>query len=100
MFPVRRREKNVIRNEILKVEHWKKYFPVEKSFLERLLTRTRHFVRAVDDVSFSVRKGEIFTLAGESGWGKTTTGKLVVRLTTPTRGRTLFNDTHISKHTH
>ena len=48
-------------NEILKVEHLQKYFPVEKSFVEKMLTRTRHFIKAVDGVSFSVLKGEIFT---------------------------------------
>jgi peptide/nickel transport system ATP-binding protein len=96
MFPIRRREKNVIRNEILKVEHLKKYFPVEKSFLEKMLTRTRRFVRAVDDVSFSVLKGEIFTLAGESGCGKTTTGKLVVSLMPPTSGKIFFNNVDIT----
>lgn len=83
-------------NEILKVEHLKKYFPVEKSFLEKMLTRTRHFVRAVDDVSFSVLKGEIFTLAGESGCGKTTTGKLVVSLMPPTSGKIFFNNVEIT----
>ena len=83
-------------NEILKVEHLKKYFPVEKSFLEKMLTRTRRFVRAVDDVSFSVRKGEIFTLAGESGCGKTTTGKLVVHLMPPTSGKIFFNGAEIT----
>ncbi len=79
--------------EILKVEHLKKYFPVEKSFLEKLLTRTKSFVRAVDDVSFSIRRGEVFTLAGESGCGKTTTGKLIVRLIPPTSGKIFFNNT-------
>jgi len=78
-------------NEILRVEHLKKYFPVEKSFLERALSRARHFVKAVDDVSFSVARGEIFTLAGESGCGKTTTGKLVVRLISPTSGKIFFD---------
>lgn len=83
-------------NEILRVEHLKKYFPVEKSFLEKMLTRTRHFVRAVDDVSFSVLKGEIFTLAGESGCGKTTTGKIVVRLVPPTSGKIFFDNVEIT----
>jgi peptide/nickel transport system ATP-binding protein len=96
MFPVRRREKSVSLNEILRVEHLKKYFPVEKSFLEKMLTRTRHFVRAVDDVSFSVTKGEIFTLAGESGCGKTTTGKLVARLVAPTSGKIFFDNLEIT----
>jgi peptide/nickel transport system ATP-binding protein len=96
MFPMRRGEKNVSENEILRVEHLKKYFPVEKSFLEKMLTRTRHFVRAVDDVSFSVLKGEIFTLAGESGCGKTTTGKLVVSLMPPTSGKIFFDNVDIT----
>ncbi len=78
-------------NEILRVEHLKKYFPVEKSFLEKALTRNRHFVKAVDDVSFSVFRGEIFTLAGESGCGKTTTGKMAVRLIPPTGGKIFFD---------
>ncbi|HEX9262598.1 MAG TPA: ABC transporter ATP-binding protein [Candidatus Bathyarchaeia archaeon] len=82
--------------EILRVEHLKKYFPVEKSFLEKTLTRARHFVKAVDDVSFSVTRGEIFTLAGESGCGKTTTGKLVVRLISPTSGKIFFDGTDIT----
>jgi peptide/nickel transport system ATP-binding protein len=100
MLPVRRREKSVSQNEILRVEHLKKYFPVEKSFLEKMLTRTKHFVRAVDDVSFSVLKGEIFTIAGESGCGKTTTGKLVVRLVPPTSGKIFFDDVEITTLNH
>lgn len=87
-------------NEILKVEHLKKYFPVEKSFLEKMLTRTRHFVRAVDDVSFSVLKGEIFTLAGESGCGKTTTGKIIVSLMPPTSGKIFFDNVEITTLNH
>ena len=83
-------------DEILRVEHLQKYFPVEKNFLEKLLTRNRHFVRAVDDVSFAVRRGEIFTLAGESGCGKTTTGKLVLRLASPTGGKIIFDGIDIT----
>jgi peptide/nickel transport system ATP-binding protein len=83
--------------EILRAEHLKKYFPVEKSFLERLLTSTRRFVKAVDDVSFSISKGEVFTLVGESGCGKSTTGKLVVRLLQPTSGKVFFNQKNITE---
>lgn len=84
-------------NEILRAEHLKKYFPVEKSFLERLLTTTRRFVKAVDDMSFSINKGEVFTLAGESGCGKSTTGRLLVRLLQPTAGKVFFKDKNITK---
>ena len=87
-------------NEILRVEHLKKYFPVEKSFLEKTLTRTRHFVKSVDNVSFSVLKGEIFTLVGESGCGKTTTGKLVVGLIPPTSGKIFFDNVDITRLEH
>ena len=83
--------------QILRAEHLKKYFPVEKSFLERLLTSTRRFVKAVDDVSFSINKGEVFTLVGESGCGKSTTGRLVVRLLQPTSGKVFFNQQNITQ---
>jgi peptide/nickel transport system ATP-binding protein len=83
-------------DDILQVEHLKKYYPVEKSFLEKMLTKNRHFVKAVDDISFTVRRGEIFTLAGESGCGKTTTGKLVLRLVSPTSGEILFDGTDVA----
>jgi peptide/nickel transport system ATP-binding protein len=97
MLPVRGRKSKLNESEIVRVEHLKKYFPVEKGFLERLLTRTRKFVKAVDNVSFSVQKGEVFTLAGESGCGKSTTGKLIVRLIPPTSGKIYFNQTDITK---
>jgi peptide/nickel transport system ATP-binding protein len=82
--------------EIVKVENLKKYFPVQKSFLEQLFARKVSYVKAVDNVSFSIKKGEIFTLAGESGCGKTTTGKLVVRLLAPTSGKIYFNGEDIT----
>lgn len=84
-------------SEIIKVENLKKYFPVQKSFLEQLFARKMSYVKAVDDVTFTVNKGEIFTLAGESGCGKTTTGRLVVRLLKPTSGSIYFNGEDITK---
>jgi len=84
-------------SEIVRTEGLKKYFPVQKSFLEQLFTRKMKYVKAVDNVAFQVSKGEIFTLAGESGCGKTTTGRLMVRLVAPTSGRILFKGQDITE---
>jgi peptide/nickel transport system ATP-binding protein len=84
-------------SELVRVEDLVKYFPVQKSLLEQLFARKADYVRAVDHVTFSIKKGEIFTLAGESGCGKTTTARVLIRLLQPTSGRIFFNDQDITQ---
>jgi len=84
---------------IVKVENLKKWFPVKLGFFRSIFSKTQLFVRAVDGVSFEIKKGEIFGLAGESGSGKTTTGRVLVKLLEPTSGKIFFmgkNITHLS----
>jgi peptide/nickel transport system ATP-binding protein len=68
---------------VLTVERLVKRFPIERGFLRRTVAE----VRAVDDVSFSVASGETLCIVGESGCGKTTVAKLILRLIDPTEGR-------------
>ncbi|MEM9563975.1 MAG: ABC transporter ATP-binding protein [Actinomycetota bacterium] len=72
---------------VLEVERLTKHFPIRKG----LLQRTVGHVRAVDDVSFHIERGETLALVGESGCGKTTTGRVVLRLIDPTSGTVRFD---------
>ncbi len=78
---------------LLEVKGLKKYFPIKTG----LFSKTIGNVKAVDDVSFNIKKGETLGLVGESGCGKTTVGRTILRLVEPTAGDVLFEGKNIAK---
>lgn len=74
-------------NLLLEVKNLKKYFPIEKGLLRRKVGE----VRAVDDVTFSIEEGQTLSLVGESGCGKTTTARCILRAMDPTGGEIIFH---------
>jgi peptide/nickel transport system ATP-binding protein/oligopeptide transport system ATP-binding protein len=72
---------------LVRVEHLKKFFPVRAGIMHRVVAH----VQAVDDVSFTIQKGETLGLVGESGCGKTTIGRTMLRLINPTSGSVVFD---------
>ncbi len=77
--------------KLLEVKGLKKYFPVKGAYLHKA------FVQAVDDVSFFINKGETLGLVGESGCGKTTVGRTILRLHEPTEGTIIYDGADITK---
>jgi oligopeptide transport system ATP-binding protein len=73
---------------LVQVENLKKYFPITRGII---FQKTIGYVRAVDDVSFFIRRGETFGLVGESGCGKTTVGRTILQLYRPTAGKVYFD---------
>ncbi|MFD3155579.1 ABC transporter ATP-binding protein [Haloimpatiens sp. FM7330] len=78
---------------LVKVENLKKYFPVRGGFFQK----TVGYVKAVDNISFNIKKGETLGLVGESGCGKSTTGRTILRLWNKTSGKVYFKDKDIYK---
>ena len=78
---------------LLEVRDLKKYFPIQRGFFRK----TVGYVKAVDGVNFYIKKGETFGLVGESGCGKTTTGRCLLRLVEPTSGEIIFDDENMGR---
>ena len=76
---------------LLEVKNLKKYFPLEKSFFGKVNT----WIKAVDDVSFKIRRGDTLGLVGESGCGKTTLGRAILRLIEPSSGSVIYNNINL-----
>jgi oligopeptide/dipeptide ABC transporter ATP-binding protein len=79
--------------ELIRVEHLKKYFPVRAGLLQRVVAQ----VQAVDDVSFTIHEGETLGMVGESGCGKTTVGRTMLRLIEPTSGAVYYEGADVLK---
>jgi peptide/nickel transport system ATP-binding protein len=80
---------------LIEIKNLKKWFPVRRTAKEFFSGKQRH-VKAVDGITFNIKKGEIFGLIGESGCGKTTTGKLIMKLLDPTDGKLIFNNEDVT----
>ncbi|AFL98923.1 MULTISPECIES: ABC transporter ATP-binding protein [Desulfitobacterium] len=78
---------------LMEIQNLSKHFPVESNFLGK----PSSLLKAVDDVSFTIHKGEAFGLVGESGCGKTTLGKILVNLYSPTSGNMIFEGKDLTK---
>src|SRR5947209_4869833 len=82
---------------LVEVKDLARWFEVSPPFLERVIERRpRLWLKAVDGVSFAIRRGETFALVGESGCGKSTVARLIVGLYQPTRGTVVFDGVDLS----
>jgi len=82
--------------ELIQVEHLSKHFPVKYRITDALFGKKRKYLRAVNDVTLSIYKGESLGLVGESGCGKSTLAKSIIRLYEPTGGRVVFRGKDIT----
>jgi ABC-type oligopeptide transport system ATPase subunit len=86
-------DQTVQKTPLLEVIDLKKYFPIRRGFLRRVVG----YVKAVDNLSFYIQEGETLGLVGESGCGKTTTGRSILRAIEPSSGKIIFNDPEMGR---
>ncbi|MCW3979061.1 MAG: ATP-binding cassette domain-containing protein [Candidatus Bathyarchaeota archaeon] len=82
---------------LIRVRELRKLFPVRRSVFDTILSREELYIHAVDKVSFDIQEEEVLGLVGESGCGKTTLGRLLIRLIEPTSGDVYYRDTNITE---
>lgn len=87
---------NANNDYLVEVNQLKKWFPVPTTFIGQIFNTDREYVRAVDGVSFNIRRGEVLGLAGESGSGKTTIGRVTIGLEEKTQGQVIFDGIDLS----
>ena len=88
---------NKMTETIMEIKNLRKYFPIKMGLIKSILAKEVPLVRAVDGISFDIKIKELFGLVGESGCGKTTTGRCIIRLIEPTSGSLKFKGTDLMK---
>jgi len=88
---------NKMTKKVMEIKNLRKYFPIKMGLVKSILAKETPLVRAVDGISFEIRSKELFGLVGESGCGKTTTGRCIIRLIEPTSGSVIFKGIDLLK---